>query len=298
MRKIVLLLLCIGIVSNLLWASSLQESLKFHYQKPYKYELVKGNYIVKGVIKTENWTEGTKVIYNDQALSVSKIDDDSLEISLPLVGDPGILKVSRNGELTKQHFEPLIPADWGYFEKGNIHLIVTSHQDIAWTNPIEKARHERVHDIIIPAMDIIEEDPGFKFEMEQTLNLMEAMDYTPENKQRLIDTYKSENFEWGATFTQPYEGLESGEQLVRQSYLGRRWMKKFMPGMDAKVAYNVDVPGRSLQVPQIFKKSGIDYLFVSRMKEGFYDWYSPDGTSILTYSPGNYGWSLLIYKYF
>ena len=60
--------------------------------------------------------------------------------------------------------------------------------------------------------------------------------------------------------------------------------------MNAHVAYNIDVPGRSLQVPQLFKKSGIDYLFVSRMKEGFYNWYSPDGSSIFTYSPGNYGW--------
>ena len=36
----------------------------------------------------------------------------------------------------------------------------------------------------------------------------------------------------------------------------------------------------------------------SRMKEGFYDWYSPDGSKVLTYSPGNYGWALLVYQYF
>ena len=84
----------------------------------------------------------------------------------------------------------------------------------------------------------------------------------------------------------------------RQSYLGRKWIKDNLPGMDALAAYNVDVPGRSLQTPQIFAKSGIKYLFVSRMKEGFYNWYSPDGTRILTYSPGNYGWALLVYRYF
>jgi alpha-mannosidase len=164
-------------------------------------------------------------------------------------------------------------------------------------NTPESCSHERVHDIVVPALYLIESDPDFKFEMEQTLNLMEAYEDSPENIRRYIDTYKSGNFEWGATFTQPYEGLESGEQLVRQSYLGRRWIKKNLRGMDALVAYNIDVPGRSLQVPQLFKKSGIDYLFVSRMKEGFYNWYSPDGTSIFTYSPGNYGWSLLVYKY-
>ena len=57
-------------------------------------------------------------------------------------------------------------------------------------------------------------------------------------------------------------------------------------------------PDAHLQSPQILEKAGIKYLFVSRMKEGFFNWYSPDGTRILTYSPGNYGWALLVYKYF
>ena len=165
-------------------------------------------------------------------------------------------------------------------------------------NTPDSCREERIHDIVIPALDIIDKNPAFRFEMEQTLNLMEVLEAVPSEKERIIKAFKSGQFTWGATFNQPYEGLESGEQLVRQSYLGRKWIKDNLPGMDALVAYNVDVPGRSLQSPQIFAKSGIRYLFVSRMKEGFYNWYSPDGTRILTYSPGNYGWALLVYRYF
>jgi alpha-mannosidase len=165
-------------------------------------------------------------------------------------------------------------------------------------NTPDSCREERIHDIVIPALDIIDKNPAFRFEMEQTLNLMEVLEAVPSEKDRIIKAFKSGQFTWGATFNQPYEGLESGEQLVRQSYLGRKWIKDNLPGMDALVAYNVDVPGRSLQSPQIFAKSGIRYLFVSRMKEGFYNWYSPDGTRILTYSPGNYGWALLVYRYF
>ncbi len=165
-------------------------------------------------------------------------------------------------------------------------------------NTPDSCRVERIHDIVIPALDIIDRNPAFRFEMEQTLNLMEVLEAVPSEKERIMKAFKSGQFTWGATFNQPYEGLESGEQLVRQSYLGRKWIKDNLPGMDALVAYNVDVPGRSLQTPQIFAKSGIKYLFVSRMKEGFYNWYSPDGTRILTYSPGNYGWALLVYRYF
>lgn len=301
MKKITLFALIISILLPGVSGNEPELMLVFSYEKPYKYDLIDGSYKVMAVINGLNSASGLEVRFNGEILPLKELENETVEIRLPLIGNPGVMEISRSeGRMkvvSKQHFEPLIPADWDYFGKGKIHVISSSHQDIAWMNTPDSCRHERVHDIVIPALDLIEAEPEFKFEMEQTLNLIEAYEDTPENKQWLIDTYKSGNFEWGATFTQPYEGLESGEQLVRQSYFGRRWIKKNLPGMDAKVAYNIDVPGRSLQVPQLFKKSGIDYLFVSRMQEGFYNWYSPDGTKIFTYSPGNYGWSLLVYKY-
>ncbi|MDE5417409.1 glycosyl hydrolase-related protein [Labilibaculum sp. DW002] len=292
MKKLALLVFVVGYLLQTVSAMEAKKMIVFSYEKPYQYELINGTYKVKATIKNESWVAGSIVRFNEEELKVTKLENGDMQILLPLIGNSGIITVKKGKKniISTQHFEPLIPADWDYFADGKIHLIVSSHQDIGWMDVPDTCRKERVHDITIPALDLMEKEPEFKFEMEQSLNLMEVLEDSPENKQRLIDTYKSGNFEWGATFTQPYEGLESSEQLVRQSYLGRRWIKKNLPGMDAHVAYNVDIPGRSLQVPQLFKKSGIDYLFVSRMKEGFYNWYSPDGTSIFTYSPGNYGW--------
>lgn len=34
------------------------------------------------------------------------------------------------------------------------------------------------------------------------------------------------------------------------------------------------------------------------MAEGLYDWYSPDGSKVLTFTPGNYGWASMIWKFF
>ncbi len=301
MKKIALLSLIIFVLIPSISGNKTEKMIEFSYYKPHKYQLINGTYKVQAIVNSDSWTEGMEVSFNNEILPVKKLDNGNMQISLPLVGNPGFLKIAKVEKKKKivqeQYYEPLIPADWDYFGDGKIHVISSSHQDIAWMNTPDSCRHERVHEIIVPALNLIEEEPDFKFEMEQSLNLMEAIEDSPENKQRIIDTYKSGNFEWGATFTQPYEGLESGEQLVRQSYFGRRWIKKVLPGMDANVAYNIDIPGRSLQVPQLFKKSGIDYLFVTRMKEGFYNWYSPDGTKIFTYSPGNYGWALLVYKY-
>ncbi len=301
MKKLALFTIIMSLLLPEVSGSVSEQMMVFSYEKPYRYELINGTYKVQAVVEGLSSVEGVEVRFNGESLPLKELENETIHIWLPLVDNPGILEITRTEKnkklVSKQYFEPLIPADWDYFGEGKIHVISSSHQDIAWMNTPDSCRHERVHDIIIPALDLIDKEPEFKFEMEQTLNLMEAFEDSPENKQRLIDSYQSGNFEWGATFSQPYEGLESGEQLVRQSYFGRRWIKKTLPGMDAKVAYNIDVPGRSLQIPQLFKKSGIDYLFVSRMKEGFYNWYSPDGTKIFTYSPGNYGWSLLVYKY-
>lgn len=236
----------------------------------------------------------------NKSIPLAQADSGRIELFLPLVGKEAELKFTTADKkvATRQLFNPLVSPDWGYFGKGTIHIICSSHQDIAWMNTPDSCREERIHDIIIPALDQIGKNPAFKFEMEQTLNLMEVLEAVPSEKQRIINAYKSGQFTWGATFNQPYEGLESGEQLVRQTYLGRKWIKDNLPGMDALAAYNIDVPGRTPQIPQILDKSGIRYLVISRMKEGFYDWYSPDGSKVLTYSPGNYGWALLVYQYF
>ena len=150
-----------------------------------------------------------------------------------------------NADSGQTAFQSAGSSDWGYFGKGTINIICSSHQDIAWMNTPDSCREDRIHDIIIPALDIIDKNPAYRFEMEQTLNLMEVLDEVPSEKAKDYNAFKKGQFTWGATFNQPYEGLESGEQLVRQAYLGRKWIKENLPGMDALAAYNVDVPGRS-----------------------------------------------------
>jgi len=219
---------------------------------------------------------------------------------LPLMGKDGILKITsdKGVSVVDQVYTPLIDNDWGYFAGGTIHIICSSHQDIAWMNTPDTCREERIHKIIAPALDMMKTDKKFAFDMEQTLNLMEFLDAYPDRKQEVIDRYKEGRFTWGATFVQPYEGMESGEMLVRQAYFGRKWIKENLPGCDEHTAYNMDVPGRTWQMPQILAKSGIKNLFISRMREGMYDWYSPDGSKIFTFTPGNYGWDVVFWRFF
>jgi len=269
--------------------------------EPVRYEKRDGRLKILSYVKlSEAPARKTVLQLGDEPLAVEAgSTGDSLLVWLPMIGKSDVLTL-RSGRkvLSSKAVEAPIPDDWDYFRNGTIHIIQSSHQDIAWMDTPEYCRTERIEDIIIPALDIMREDPNFTFEMEQTLNLMEFLEAHPERRDEVIERYKEGRFVWGATYNQPYEGLASGEQLVRQAYYGRKWIRENLPGCDDRTANNVDVPGRTMQMPQILAKSGIRNLFVSRMREGLYDWYSPDGSSVLTYTPGNYGWATLMWKFF
>ncbi|MGA2533552.1 MAG: glycosyl hydrolase-related protein [Candidatus Aminicenantales bacterium] len=172
---------------------------------------------------------------------------------------------------------------------GALSIISSSHQDIAWMNSPEKCVEFRDKNVITPALTLLAKDPGYAFTMENMLNLMEYIGRHPDRKDDIARFTREGRMEWGATFNQPYESLLSGEQLIRETYFGRRWIKKNFAGCDARVYFNPDVPGRSMQMPQILAKAGIPYMVMSRYHEGYYRWASPDGTSVLAYSPGHYG---------
>jgi alpha-mannosidase len=173
--------------------------------------------------------------------------------------------------------------------QGRLHIISSSHQDIAWMDSPEKCVAYRDTNVITPALALMAKDPAYSFTMENMLNLMEYLERHPDRTDEVARLTREGRLEWGATFNQPYESLLSGEQLVRETYFGRLWLKRTFPGADARVYFNPDVPGRAAQMPQILAKAGIPYMVMSRYHEGFYRWASPDGSSVLTYSPGHYG---------
>ena len=179
-------------------------------------------------------------------------------------------------------------ANSSYFSKGIIHIIPASHQDIAWMDSPENCMNQRDTMMIAPAIRLMEKNPSYVFSVEQVLNLEEFLSLHPDKKPQLEQLTRDGKFEWGGTYIQPYENMYSGEALIRQTYFGRKYLHQIFPGCDSRIYWNPDVPSRSIQMAQILKKSGIDFISMSRISEGFYDWQSPDGTGILCYSPGHY----------
>jgi alpha-mannosidase len=176
-----------------------------------------------------------------------------------------------------------------YFHQGStLDIISSSHQDIAWMNSPDACREYRDKQCISPALEMMKTNADYCFAMENMLNLMEYLERHPDRRDDILRYTKEGRLEWGATFNQPYESLLSSEQLIRETYFGRKWLKTTFPGCDARVYFNPDVPGRALQMQQILSKAGIPYMIISRYHQGFYRWLSPDGSSVMAYSPGHY----------
>ena len=90
-------------------------------------------------------------------------------------------------------------------------------------------------------------------------------------------------------WVQPDCFTPSGESLVRQGLYGQRYLKENF-GRYANVVFNIDSFGHPANLPQILKKSGIDYYVFCR-PEGrhiefnahMFNWKAKDGSEVLTY---------------
>jgi len=179
-------------------------------------------------------------------------------------------------------------GDYSYFKGGVVSVIPSSHQDIAWMDSIGKCIEFRDVKMITPVLERLRNNPEFKFSVEDALSLREYLQRHPESINEILKYTRERRLEWGATYKQPYESMYDGESLIRQTYLGRKWLKKTLPGCDFKTYWNEDVPGRSLQMAQILSKAGIPYMQFSRHQPGIYRWYSPDGSYVTCFTPGQY----------
>lgn len=175
-----------------------------------------------------------------------------------------------------------------YFTGGTIHVVPSSHQDIAWMDTPDSCRRFRDLHVITPVLKRLRENKDFKFSVENALNLYEYLDKHPERLAEIAKYTNEGRLEWGATYNQPYEGMYDGEALIREVYYGKKKLQRLIPGAGFTCAWSEDVPGRSMQTAQIFSKAGIKYLQFSRFQPGLYQWFSPDGSHITCWTPGQY----------
>ena len=122
-------------------------------------------------------------------------------------------------------------------------------------------------------------------------NLYEYLkEEAPEKYGELMALVKEGRWEpEGAMYLEPDCNLTGGESLVRQLMLGKRFFQEEF-GVESKVLFLPDVFGYSAALPQILKKSGVEYFVTSKiswsdtntMPMDMFYWEGIDGTEIFT----------------
>lgn len=194
--------------------------------------------------------------------------------------------------LAKRNYKPgavssMLRLSKSGLAKGKIYLMNSSHQDIAWMDSPEKCVVERDTMLLTPLFELAQKDPNYRFDVEDALMIKEFIERHPDKKELVKQLLNDGRISCGSNYTQPYEEMHSDEALARQFYFGAKWLRDEF-GYNADVYWNEDVPGRTLQMMQIMRKAGTKYMMISRHERGFYNWFSPDGSYITTFTPGHY----------
>lgn len=175
-------------------------------------------------------------------------------------------------------------------EKPKVITIGHSHIDMAWLWRLKDTR-EKASRTFSTVLHLMRQYPEYRF-MHTSPQLYKFLkqDY-PEIYQAVKERIQSGEWEiTGGMWVEPDTNLPDGESLVRQLLLGKRFMKEEF-GVDSKVVWLPDVFGYSWALPQIMKKSGIDYFMTSKISWNQYNrfpydtfnWRGIDGTEMLTH---------------
>lgn len=220
------------------------------------------------------------------APSTTLVGDTLIKIVPQAANSAGLVEVHKAFSATQEGLKHIANS---YYKDAKTYIMISSHQDIAWLDSPYKCIEDRDYIIVSPALELLEKHKDYRYDIEDVLILEEYLVRNPQKRALIASLIANGQLGIGASYTQPYEEMQSGEALVRQFYFGKRWVDQTFKGSNARTYWNVDVPARTLQMPQILKKSGVDHLQYSRHERGLFDWYAPDGESFVrTFTPGHY----------
>ncbi|MFA7672486.1 MAG: alpha-mannosidase [Clostridia bacterium] len=164
-----------------------------------------------------------------------------------------------------------------------------THIDVAWRWPLKETRQKTVR-TFSTMLTYMKEFDDFRFMSSQPQLYKFIMEEYPE----LMDGIKKAvaDGKWspeGAMWLEADCNLISGESFVRQIMHGKRFFKEQF-GIDNRILWLPDVFGYSAALPQILKKSGIDYFTTSKISWNEFNvipyntfmWEGIDGSQVFT----------------
>ncbi len=165
-----------------------------------------------------------------------------------------------------------------------------THIDVAWWWTVAQTR-EKVVRSFATVLKLMEEYPNYKFMSSQPVLYYFLKQRYPELMEKIKERVKEGRWEAeGGMWLEADCNLTSGESLVRQFVHGKRFFKEEF-GVDNRILWLPDVFGYSGALPQIMKKSGVDYFMttklawnqINKVPNDTFMWRGIDGSEVLTH---------------
>jgi len=191
----------------------------------------------------------------------------------------------------RKELEPLKPM----LKQATLHLTGNSHIDAAWLWPWTDSV-DVVKRTFGTALQLMNEYPDYTYTQSAAQYNEWIANKYPEMNEEIKKRIKEGRWEVvGGMWVEPDLNMPDGESQVRSLLLGKRFYQK-QYGVDVRVGWNPDSFGYNWQLPQIYKRSGVDYFVTQKMAWSdtnqlpfkLFWWESPDGSKVLTYFPHDY----------
>lgn len=175
-------------------------------------------------------------------------------------------------------------------ESAMMHCVGHTHIDVAWLWPLEQTREKALRSFST-VVHLMSRYPEYRFMSSQPQLYQFVKEDCPALYQEIKALAAQGRWEAeGAMWLEADCNLTSGESLVRQILYGKRFFKEEF-GVDSRLLWLPDVFGYSAAMPQILKKSGVDYFMTTKIGWNEsnripYDtlmWEGIDGSQVLTH---------------
>ncbi len=180
-------------------------------------------------------------------------------------------------------------SDFTYSAIGHGHL------DMAWLWPVRETQRKSAR-TYVRAVNMIEARPGYLYGTSQPQQLWWLKQNQPALYERVKAAVAAGRIELqGSFWIEPDTNLPSGESLVRQSLVGRRFLvDEFgLDPTDMRLCWLPDTFGYNGNLPQILRKSGMDWFQtiklswnkVNNFPYRTFTWEGIDGSRVLVHMP-------------
>ncbi|WP_176691665.1 alpha-mannosidase [Superficieibacter electus] len=165
-----------------------------------------------------------------------------------------------------------------------------AHMDLAWLWPIRETKRKGAR-TFATALDLLGRYPDYHFGASQPQLFQWMKEDYPQLYARIQRQVQQGRLEiQGDMWVEPDTNVPSGESLVRQFLYGRQFFQQEF-GQVTRMLWLPDVFGYNANLPQIMKKSGIDYFMTQKLSWNEHNpfphhtfiWHGIDGSSVLSH---------------